>query len=552
MRLLSIVLLTLFLASCRLPHGSLSDSSDVIEGGANNQKPVATVTVTGTLKYQDRLYNNNGFIVNNTPDKAIRFVPVELISSDGAVLGSSVTNSYGQFELENIPVGDHYLRVYAKHDHSLGSTIAIRDAQANLYIVEQAVTVSVEQTSLEFRATVTDRVAGIFNMLDVFTIGYDFVADLALNNTAIDNLDVFWQWRQTDGSFTCRTFAGMCNQGPGIYVLSDPYLTGDTDEFDDDVLWHELAHHLETSFDMLDSSGGVHSLTNYQLDLRLAWSEGMASAFSLSVKKWLRANDALLLSVPNAIGEDYSNFYIDTILDTTSVNVDLLAANSVYYRYATNEAAVASAVLRLQNIIGIKLTWATLFDALSSNSNADTLEAFWDALVGGLQPSGTALNNWQNVLASKLIYYELDAAEQDDSVNSAQPLLLDTPQFHTLYRNYYSVDEDWFTLAVNNGTQYQIETFDLTNGADTSVDLFDSSYQLLASNDDAFDCEQLPGQCSPLHNGSNFSSLLTYTATADGQYFVRVRTSESVFVDPVNYGYLARYGNYNIKATIVP
>ena len=546
------VLTTLLLAACRSPHQPLKNSSDAIDAAASNQKPVATVMVTGTLKYQDRLYNNNGFIVNNTPDKFIRFVPVEIISSDGEVLGSSVTNNYGQFELEDIPVGDHYLRVYAKHEHRSGSTIAIRDAQANLYIIEQAVTVSVEQTSLEFRATVTDRVAGIFNMLDVFTIGYDFVTDLALMNLDIDDLDVFWQWRQTEGSYTCRTFGGECNQGPGIYVLSDPYSTGDTDEFDDDVLWHELAHHVETSFGMLDSTGGAHSLTNYQLDLRLAWSEGMASAFSISIKKWLRANDALLLSVPNAIGEDYSNFYIDTILDTTSVNVDLLAANSVYYRYATNEAAVASVVLRLQNINGIELTWATLFNALSSNSNADTVEAFWDAQVGVLQPNSVALNNWQNVLASKLIYYELDDAEQDDSVNSAQPLMLDTPQSHSLYRNYYSVDEDWFTLAVSNGTQYQIETFDLTNGADTTIDLFDSSYQLLASNDDSFDCELLPGQCSPLHNGSNFSSLLTYTASTDGQYFVRVRTSDSVFVDPVNYGYLARYGNYNIKATIAP
>ncbi len=553
MRLPSLFFFVLLITACNSPQDEIEFFSDASGTDTTvNQKPGFTVTVTGTARYEDRYYNTNGFIANNTPAKAIRYVPIDIVSSDGRVFGSSITSELGQFEFQDVPVGDYQLRVYAKHDHSSGSTITIRDAEANLYAIEQSISVTKEQTTFDFRATISDRVSGIFNMLDVYIIGYDFVSSLGLNDSTINDLSVYWQWRQTRNSYTCRSYSDLCYLGPGIYIRSDPYLSGDTDEYDDDVLWHEFAHHLETSFSMLDSSGGVHSLTNYQLDLRLAWSEGMASAFALSIKKWLRANNAFLLSIPNAIGEDYSNYYIDTILDTTSVSVDLLAANSVYFRYASNEAAVASAILRLQNINGLQATWNILFNALVSNSTADTIEAFWDAQVGELQPSGSMLASWQNVLASKLIYYKLDDAEQDDSVNSAQPLLLDTPQFHTLYRNYYTVDEDWFTLAVDSGIQYQVETFDLINGADTQMDLFDSSYQLLASNDDAFDCEQLPGQCSPLHNGSNFSSKLTITAAKDDIYFVRVRTSNSVLSDPINYGYIARYGSYNIQATIVP
>ena len=53
----------------------------------------------------------------------------------------------------------------------------------------------------------------------------------------------------------------------------------DTDEYDRHVLAHEFQHFLEYSISRSESPGGPHS-PNDRLDLRVAFSEGFANAFS--------------------------------------------------------------------------------------------------------------------------------------------------------------------------------------------------------------------------------------------------------------------------------
>lgn len=537
----------LFFIFCLCLTGCPSvDMSTSADKSPTLNKSTTAISVTGQLYYQDRIYNSGGFISSQQPMKAIRNVPVELRDANEALIANTLADNNGDFQFSNIPEGNYWLRIIAQTEHRSGTHITIRSASGQEYAIEQAVSVSAADTALTFTATIEDRVAGIFNMLDVMTLGLDFIGELALNHATVDDLNVYWQWATTDATYTCREVSSRCPSGAGIYVLSDPLVTHDSDEFDDDVLWHEFTHHLESSWMMWDSPGGFHSLISNSLDLRLSWSEGMANAFSVSIKKWLKSSTPDRLSIAENIGEDNSNYYIDTIGTTTQISVDLQNAYSIYYRHITNEAAVACGILRLQNLTGIYAVWQQIFNTLTENSTADTMDAFWDGMVGSLQPGSSQLNQWKTTLASKQINYFQDDFESDDSVYGALPLALNEEQSHNLYRSYSTTDADWYRLSLTAGQSYRIETFNLINGADTELTLYGydgQTYNQISSNDDAEDC----GVCSPLHNGSHFSSRISYTAAYSGDYFVKVNTAGSVYIDPTQYGYIGRYGGYSIR-----
>src|SRR6476659_7921072 len=56
----------------------------------------------------------------------------------------------------------------------------------------------------------------------------------------------------------------------------------DTDDYDKSVLAHEFQHDLEDAVSHSDSPGGPHA-TGDRLDLRVAFAEGFANAFSAMV-----------------------------------------------------------------------------------------------------------------------------------------------------------------------------------------------------------------------------------------------------------------------------
>jgi hypothetical protein len=65
-----------------------------------------------------------------------------------------------------------------------------------------------------------------------------------------------------------------------MYVLG--LQNNDTDEYDQHVLVHEFQHFLEDAISRSDTPGGSHPL-GVRLDMRLAFSEGFANAFSAMV-----------------------------------------------------------------------------------------------------------------------------------------------------------------------------------------------------------------------------------------------------------------------------
>lgn len=519
-------------------------------------------SVTGRITYQDRMYDASGFITGNTPDKAARRVVVDLLDGNGDLAATTLTDQLGNYQFEQLTAGDYTLRVLARAEADSGETLSVYNLGDTLYAVSLEVGFSSDQTTADLNIPLNSRMAGPFNLLDVMLSGTEFYHHQSPQAGALNDLNLYWEYGKSPGTFTCLGSGGNCSQGPGIYVLSDPYSSGDTDEFDDDVLWHEFAHHIEFSTGMTDSPGGFHSLADTDLDLRLSWSEGLANYFQTAVKTWLRGTHPERLSLPT----NKVTHYIDTKGSYVGVSLDL-ATLPTRFSYATNEAAVAMALIGLQSRSGQARVWAPLIEALPVNTHADTLEAYWDGLLSS-QPSNEELAHWRAVLTERAVQYQIDALENDqwfadapsrDCTFTDQTLPADciTGERHTLYRASGQVDSDTLALDLSAGVTYRIWTHDLRNGADTRIGLYraDGSEVLDSGgtalfNDDAVDCETQPGGCSPLHNGSNFSSGLTFRAERDERLYLVIDSAEAAWKVPADYGYLGRYGDYAVSVEL--
>jgi len=133
------------------------------------------------------------------------------------------------------------------------------------------------------------RVAAPFAIVDTLHSTIDFVRDAADASLNLPALDVFWSPDNistsgdvTKGQIKSTTYRTASTSGPaaGIYVLGDE--NTDTDEYDQHVLAHEFQHFLEDTITRTDTTGDEHSPSE-RLDLRLAFSEGFANAFSAMV-----------------------------------------------------------------------------------------------------------------------------------------------------------------------------------------------------------------------------------------------------------------------------
>lgn len=109
-----------------------------------------------------------------------------------------------------------------------------------------------------------------------------------------------------------------------------------------------------------------------------------------------------------------------------------------------------------------------------------------------------------------------DAYEPDDGYSQARPIVPDsTPQTHNFHVAW---DEDWVSFTATQGTTYVVETGNLGPDCDTVLRLIagDGTTELAYDDD----------------SGVGVASLITWTAPADGTYFVRAHQfNGSVFGD---------------------
>ncbi|MGL6223489.1 MAG: PKD domain-containing protein, partial [Steroidobacteraceae bacterium] len=247
--------------------------------------------------------NSLGLNYSNTNEQPAREVIVELIAAgNGAVLASTTTDSDGSYAVAPPANTDVFVRARAQARRTTAPSFDIRvlnNTGGNaLYVLDgSAFNTGVGAGTLTRNLSagsgwggtgyVEERAAAPFAILDTLYAAAEFVQDNGASAN-LPALDAFWSPlnNPNDGSVASgniistlyRTAPSAPGDPPkGIYVLGLENV--DTDEYDSHVLAHEFQHYLEDNLSRTDTPGGEHA-TNERIDLRLAFSEGFANAFS--------------------------------------------------------------------------------------------------------------------------------------------------------------------------------------------------------------------------------------------------------------------------------
>ena len=491
--------------------------------------PGTTGTISGKIAYEDKELGAGGF-TGNTSMKAVRFAAVDVVdaANPASPLHTTWTDSLGMYSIQT---GTGSTTVYVRVNSlatapTATAPVTVMNLSGVLYGVPSTNVSLAGSANVNIMIPSTYSVAGAFNILDVMTSGFAFINDLS-GSYPIVPLNVFWEPGNLLGTYYCN--AGQCSPGDGIYVLSQT--GGDTDEYDDDVLWHEFGHFAASIYSLDDSPGGNHFLGDNQQDLRLSWSEGWGDFFPGALKIWLIASGQNgLLSNAGVTPTTY--------IDTSATGGFLFDFGNPYpfinSSNSSNEVAVAkllsdldvAASSTMQNIWNV----ITNFKTIPPGANPVNLELFWDrwlSVIGIGTPS--TLNT---IFGNRLINYALDGYETDNDFLTAKTYTAGFPQIHTLYT---TGDEDFIIFTATNIT-HTITTGNLINGADTFLSLYGPAGTFITSNDNA-----LPLAPNPPNNATALSSQIIFSPFVLGQtYYVSVKTSTA---RPASAG---KYGSYTL------
>jgi hypothetical protein len=503
--------------------------------------PSIEATVSGTVLYEDKEYGHLVGFTGVTSLKPVRHALVEVVdAADGAVLGTGLTNSGGGFEVAALLIngGIAYVRVVADTSTSTAPPVTVRTASGgSIYSVQGAGFASNSASIVsDISIPASGPAGGAFNILDVMTAAGQFV-------NGISGL--------TPPPLTARWSQGVATVTYFSLLTGDIIVTGgsaDTDEYDDDVLWHEYGHFIADAFSTDDSPGGLHSFDQNDLDLRLSYSEGWGGYFQGAVKRWLLFDPDLSQVLSLASGTPPTH-YVDTDYTGTYNSKDFGNPGGSPYLYSSNEVAVAKALLDLDldPLYGPEAVWGvfnSIGDYLLPSEQA-TLEAFWDGWVD--THGATPFTN--SILMGREIYYMEDSFENDGLPDNLRLLAVNdvSGEEHYLYSNSLLWDTDYVAFNATSTGDYTVETFCMRNGADTYLALLDPSKALISGqyNDDTFNAAVCGGS-----NFAQYSSRVTYTISTPGIYYAMVNTSQAIKpVFPPSLPYQGRYGTYTIRVT---
>ena len=519
---LGLGLLILPLASCGQHNGNSS------------AKPSDTglpVTITGTVQYEDRTYDSTGF--TGTANLPVRKAVVEVIrDSDGGSLTSGATAQDGTYSLTftNTGTAGVYIRVKAR---SSDDTVSVQNGPFQYSIVSVVMDDTAATTfQKDLTATVSNG-GGQFNILDTLQEGAEFVEALA--GTIPSLVTANWAIGSCDGTY-------FDPSDDTIHILGG--CLGDTDEYDDPVLLHEYGHFVLSNYSNDDSPGEVHFLSDNTQDLRLSWSEGWGSFFSSVVR-----NDPVYMDTSGTTAQ------IAFELEGLSLNAGL----NTEAKYTSNELSVA---VMLWDIFD-----NTPAEVLVNAGGMDNLSAgigpIWDVATNYLCPACPIVDvsfedywdGWfargqgfqpqmETLMADRLMALTADAFEVDDTVGAAQAITVGGPaQTHTLYG---PGDLDYVNFSATAGLTYTIETLNLNNGSDTSLELFDTDQSTsLDTNDDSMTVSTKILNCisCPPNDDTTLASQIVFTPIATGIYTIAVSRAAAT---PPSAG---TYGRYDIKIT---
>lgn len=522
---------------------SVNSFGESIESSEVSATPVASsgsLSVSGSVKYEDKEYGTTGF-TGNTFFKAARYVEVQAVDSiSGATIVSGATDGSGSYSL-TIPPASSSREIYIRAiSSSLSPAIGVKDLSDALHAVAGSNFIASGAAIANISIQTISPVAGAFNILDGFVSSAQFIQ--SLSGSYPPALSVYWQPGNSNGTYFCSSSPDpFCPYGEAIYILS---FNGDTDEYDDDVLWHEYGHFVASKYSKDSSPGGAHYISSNDLDLRLSWSEGWGDFFPTAVKSWLNVTAPSLLSTAPTMS---TSLYVDTSGGSASF-FDFMNPGGFPYHYASNEVAVSKILLTLSANYGMQAVWDTFSSTyLKTVTVPVNLEVFWDAWNSLGKADITA------TLSERMISYRADSFEaaSDNSPNTSRKSAIGGSENHTLF-GAGDIDNIAFDAIV--GFTYTVKTSVLKNGADTYIRIIaPDQIMTVASNDNKNGANYslppfVPNNCDSFgechENGMDIlGSTASFTATASGTYYVEVKSSPN---RPLSAG---GYGDYVLTIT---
>ncbi|MBI3855305.1 MAG: PKD domain-containing protein [Planctomycetes bacterium] len=472
----------------------------------------AAAQVTGGVRYQDRTYDGSGF--TGLAMRPVRQAEIEIVrSSDSALLASGATDDTGSFSLA-VPPGEVVrLRIYARRAGGKINAVIRNNAVAGLIYaaatppLDTSVTTSFGMVDL----LISGGGAPAFNLFDCAVKTFQYLASIEPALPAVPPLlQIYWEAGSANGTYFEKTVNSL-------FLLG---LSSDPDEYDDDIVLHEIGHWIAHNFSKDDTLGGPHTVID-PLDPRTSWSEGWAHYWSAVVRRFFPGEySAPHLQVDN-FGVGHSTF---------DLAAPSFPAQAVM---ATNELAVGCVLWNVTGVVGTPTIeegeiWRSLSVRIPPRTNI-TLEDFHAGLAleaPAIMTAVTGTAALPGIFKSRLIRYYADGSEPNNSPGAptSLPLGLAGLALQTLYA---AGDEDWYSIAAAPGTLV-VETLNLGDGADTLLQLYDAAgTTLLAANDNR----------SPLDP----SSQITRVVSAPTTFLVRVLAS----------GSLIEHGYYDLRAQVV-
>jgi hypothetical protein len=474
----------------------------------------STVTVTGTVRYEDRTYGAAGF--TGTAFLPVRQAEVELLNT-GPTTPQTTTDELGNFTFLNVTASaTTQVRVYARRTGGQYNIVVRNNSTANaIYTVLSAPLDTTVTTTFGTIDLLQTGAGPVFNIFDCAVKSFQYLASVDPGLPATPPpLNVYWELNSANGTY----FDPSVN---GIFLLG---LASDSDQYDDDIILHEMGHWVAYNFSRDDTLGGAHSVID-QLDPRTSWSEGWAHYWSATVRRFFPAEYAN----PNLQVDTFGTG--NSVFDIEAPSFPTLAI------MATNELAVACVLWHITDgntlppsgsgAIYEPEIWQTVSVQIPARANI-TLEDF-HAGLSVVDPAimlvVTGSTTTSGIFKEREIRYYLDDSEPNDSAGAATPLAIGSVGL-TQRTFFGTLDDDWYSVSATPGTLI-VETLNLGDGCNPILELYDSTGStLLARNDD--------------FPGDGLSARVSAPVGSNATFLVRALRS----------GTVVEYGYYDIRAQI--
>jgi hypothetical protein len=275
--------------------GSIRSSLSQSRSSLSDNDP-NVIKLSGTITYDYVPYNNNNIGLNYlaVQKKPVRGVVVEVLTQDESTLSEGITGNDGAYSLLALKNTIVKVRVKSQLLQTTSPTwnFKVTDNTNNnaLYVLDGAyVNTGITDSIRNLNAVsgwdgtryAAIRSAAPFAILDNIYVGLERIK-AAGHSRDFTPLEFRWSTKNNtaDGEITRGEIGTSFFSGSEIYVLGDA--DNDTDEYDGHVVLHEWGHYLENTIFRSDSFGGQHA-DGDKLDMRLAMSEGFASAFAAMI-----------------------------------------------------------------------------------------------------------------------------------------------------------------------------------------------------------------------------------------------------------------------------